>query len=135
MSEHEPRPAEVFDTEVDVAAVTERTPRLVETPRGKLALVRDGERIVAIDAWCPHLDGPLWEGSVRDGEIGCPWHAWRYSLHTGACTWAPSGDAEEAAETEIRIHPCAVDGAGRIVVEPIAGSRSEAEDNPRGGPR
>lgn len=114
----------------------EAGPRLVETPAGRLAVLRrDDGALVAVDAWCPHLDGPLWEGSVRDGEIGCPWHAWRYSLHTGACTWAPSGDAEEAAETEIRIHPCALDDAGRIVIGTRAGSRSDADDDPHAGPR
>jgi len=121
MSEHEPRPAEVFDTEVDVAAVTERTPRLVETPRGKLALVRDGKRIVAIDAWCPHLDGPLWEGSSAGGEVACPWHRWRFSLDTGRCTWAPRGDAEEAAETCIDVFPTAEHGPGRVRI--LLGSR------------
>ena len=114
MTEHEPRSPEVFDTGVEAAAVTERAPHLVETPRGKLALVRDGDRVVAIDAWCPHLDGPLWEGSTAGGEVACPWHRWRYSLATGACTWAPLGDAEEAAETSIDVFPTEEDGLGRL---------------------
>ncbi|MGB0331782.1 MAG: Rieske (2Fe-2S) protein, partial [Planctomycetota bacterium] len=71
MTEHEPRGPEVFATDVEAATVTDRAPRLVESPRGKLALVRHGERVVAIDAWCPHLDGPLWEGSSAGGEIAC----------------------------------------------------------------
>ncbi|MDC3307277.1 Rieske (2Fe-2S) protein [bacterium] len=114
MTEHEPRGPEVFTTDVNGAAVTERSPQMVETPLGKLALVRDGERIVAIDAWCPHLDGPLWEGSSAGGEIACPWHRWRYSLATGRCTWAPKGDEEEAAETSIDVHATALDPQGRV---------------------
>lgn len=95
-------PVRTFETAVAAASVDER-PQLVETPKGRLALLRRDDEIIAIDAWCPHIDGPLWEGSAVHGEIGCPWHGWRYSLATGACTWAPDGDAEEAAETEIRI--------------------------------
>ena len=119
MTKSEPEEPIVFATEVTAEAVGDRSV-LVETPKGRLALVVDGSicpdqpyppespptsgSIVAIDAWCPHLDGPLWEGSTHSGEIACPWHRWRYSLRTGQCTWAPAGDAEEAAETEIQIY-------------------------------
>ena len=116
MTEHEPRGPEVFATDVEAAAVTDQTPTLVEGPRGKLALVRHGERVVAIDAWCPHLDGPLWEGSSAGGEIACPWHRWRYSLDSGRCTWAPAGDAEEAAETSIEVYSTALDDRGCVQV-------------------
>jgi nitrite reductase/ring-hydroxylating ferredoxin subunit len=116
MTEHEPRVPEVFATGIAADDVTDRAPRLVESPRGKLALVRDGDQIVAIDAWCPHLDGPLWEGSSAGGEIACPWHRWRYSLKTGRCTWAPKGDAEEAAETSIEVYATDLDPAGRVQV-------------------
>jgi len=114
MSEDDPARPELFATGVRAADVTAEGPRLVETPRGKLALVRDGEAVVAIDAWCPHLDGPLWEGSAASGEIACPWHRWRFSLRTGLCTWAPAGDAEEAAETEIRIFRTRIAEGGRL---------------------
>lgn len=105
----------VFATGVNEIDIDEQ-PTLVESPAGTLALVRRGAAIVAIDAWCPHIDGPLWEGSTSEGEIACPWHGWRYSLHTGACTWAPRGDVEEAAETEIRIYRTRAE-AGRIVID------------------
>lgn len=90
--------------------------RLVETPRGRFALtlLEDG-RVAAFEAWCPHLDGPLWEGTRGGDEVACPWHAWRYSLLTGACTWAPAGDAEEAAETCLDRFECDAEGPeGRL---------------------
>ena len=114
--ERDPKEVEVFETEVLWSEVTER-PILVETPLGKLALVRRGDEVVAIDAWCPHLDGPLWEGTTSQDEIACPWHRWRYSLRTGQCTWAPRGDMEEAAETEIRILRVLEHPSGRCAVE------------------
>lgn len=106
-------------TDVELSAVS-RKPHLIETPIGRLALVLRGEdddtEVVAVDAWCPHIDGPLWEGSAAGDEIACPWHGWRYSLTSGQCTWAPHGDAEEAAETEIRVLAVRADEAGRAVV-------------------
>jgi len=94
-------------TDRTATALEPGRPHLVDTPRGRFALtaLEDG-RIVAFEAWCPHLDGPLWEGSVRGDEVACPWHAWRYSLRTGECTWAPAGDAEEAAETCLERFEC-----------------------------
>ena len=32
---------------------------------------------------CPHMGGPLSEGTIRDGIIECPWHAWTYYAATG----------------------------------------------------
>ncbi|MEM6671193.1 MAG: Rieske (2Fe-2S) protein [Planctomycetota bacterium] len=112
---------QLFETDVADAEVTPRRPHLVQSPAGPLALVRDGERVVAVDAWCPHLDGPLWEGSAAQGEIACPWHGWRYSLATGECTWAPRGDAEEAAETSVRVFPTQIGPNGRVTVVLPAG--------------
>jgi hypothetical protein len=71
-----------FDTRVRPEEL-ERRPKLVETPWGALALYRVGEEILAAQAFCPHLDGPLFEGTLTGDEIVCPWHQWRYSLRTG----------------------------------------------------
>lgn len=103
-------------TQVTAADLGDGRRVLVETPRGRFALTALGEdRVVAFEAWCPHLDGPLWEGSIRGGEIACPWHSWRYSLETGECTWAPAGDAEEAAETCLERFECDAGGPdGRL---------------------
>ncbi len=130
-----PEEPAVFATKVTAKEVHDRGV-LVDTPKGRLALIVDtgapckepeslfspspSGDIVAIDAWCPHIDGPLWEGSAHGGEIACPWHRWRYSLTTGKCTWAPAGDAEEAAETEIQVYRTreAADGTLEILLSP-----------------
>ncbi len=139
MTTSEPEEPTVFATEVTAKDVLDRSV-LVDSPKGRLALIADrpscpeegrepespgqSSEIMAIDAWCPHIDGPLWEGSARDGEIACPWHRWRYSLKTGQCTWAPSGDAEEAAETEIQIYATqeGADGCLEIILKPKNGT-------------
>ena len=136
-----PEEPAVFLTEVKAAEVYERS-QLVETPYGRLALIvnrpiggaepeREGHggrampespglsgELLAIDAWCPHIDGPLWEGSAIGGEIACPWHRWRFSLRTGRCTWAPAGDAEEAAETKIRVYGTRESADGYVEILP-----------------
>ena len=49
----------------------------------------DGELRV-VDAVCPHNQGPLEQGWVRDGTtIVCPWHWYRFDLVTGACATSP----------------------------------------------
>ena len=107
---------DVFVTEVLASAVTAEGPVLVDSPLGKLALVLDGDVILAVEAWCPHLDGPLWEGSTARGQIACPWHGWRFSLKTGACVWSPKGDAEEAAETTLLVLATRIDASGFVEV-------------------
>lgn len=121
-------PAPPFDTGL-TPDVAHR--RLVVTPWGDRALfLRADGTFVAVEAWCPHVDGPLWEGTyvcVDDQEPGaangedqlaCPWHAWRYSLRDGRCTWAPPADAEEARQTSVIVHDCALGPRGTLLVLP-----------------
>ncbi|MDL5158506.1 Rieske (2Fe-2S) protein [Actinomycetospora termitidis] len=59
----------------------------VESPDGRqfaVFLLDDGSVRVS-DAGCPHRGGPLVEGRVRDGEVRCPWHWYRFDLDTGEC--------------------------------------------------
>jgi hypothetical protein len=42
-----------------------------------------------IAAVCPHLGGPLAEGTVEDGCVTCPWHGYRFDLRTGRCVSGP----------------------------------------------
>ena len=73
-----------FDTGLRPADIPRDRARAVETPWGTLALYPVGGEILAAQAFCPHLDGPLFEGTLVGDEIVCPWHQWRYSLRTGA---------------------------------------------------
>lgn len=51
-------------------------------------------RAVALDARCPHKGVSLAEGRLRDGEVECPYHGWRFSSE-GACTTVPSSPPDE----------------------------------------
>jgi nitrite reductase/ring-hydroxylating ferredoxin subunit len=73
-----------FDSGVRPEEVLVERPRLLETPWGAMALFRLGEEeIVCVQAFCPHLQGPLFQGSVARGRVTCPWHDWRFDLRTG----------------------------------------------------
>ncbi|MBL4886570.1 MAG: Rieske 2Fe-2S domain-containing protein [Planctomycetaceae bacterium] len=42
----------------------------------------------AISDFCPHQGASLSGGHVEDGQVMCPWHAWKFKLKDG--TWADS---------------------------------------------
>ena len=59
--------------------------------KGKqLALFRHADgRIFAVDAECPHAGGPLGEGTVKNCEVTCPLHDYRFDLVSGRCSTDP----------------------------------------------
>jgi nitrite reductase/ring-hydroxylating ferredoxin subunit len=50
-----------------------------------MVVFRDGGRIYAVDAACPHAGNPLIEGDVFGTTLVCAFHGWRFDLETGAC--------------------------------------------------
>jgi nitrite reductase/ring-hydroxylating ferredoxin subunit/uncharacterized membrane protein len=56
----------------------------------ELAVVRNGERILAVHAQCAHAGGPLAEGSLVNGQIQCPWHGSRFRLENGHVSRGPA---------------------------------------------
>jgi ferredoxin-nitrite reductase len=63
---------------------------LASAKEKQLALFRhtDG-RIFAVDAVCPHAGGPLEEGPMRNCEVMCPLHDYKFDLITGRCSTDP----------------------------------------------
>ena len=55
-----------------------------------LAVVREGDRILAVHALCSHAGGPLPEGKLVDDQIECPWHGSRFHLANGYVARGPS---------------------------------------------
>jgi nitrite reductase/ring-hydroxylating ferredoxin subunit len=57
---------------------------LSQTERGeRIAVVRKNGELYAISNVCPHQNGPLGEGTVRDGYLECPWHGYQFDPCTG----------------------------------------------------
>ncbi len=78
-----------FDTGLrpDQLSADRGTP--VETPWGIFAIYQTHDGPRAAEAFCPHLDGPLFEGTGSEGSVTCPWHLWRFDLTSGACVDSP----------------------------------------------
>lgn len=71
------------DTGLHPGDLDPQRPRSIETPWGPVALYRIGDEVLAAQSFCPHLQGPLFQGTLSGDEITCPWHRWRFSLRTG----------------------------------------------------
>lgn len=61
---------------------------------------RDG-RLVALADRCTHRGGPLHEGSVRAGELTCPWHGSTFCLDDGAVLSGPATHPQPVLETRV----------------------------------
>lgn len=71
---------------VTVAQVDEVPPgtcRTVEVDGIFLALCNVNSTFLAVDNTCPHAGGPLGEGCLDGDLLVCPWHGWRFNVHTG----------------------------------------------------
>ena len=59
-----------------------------------VALFRDDHGVPhAVSALCPHRGADLGQGKLRDGQLECPFHGWRFDT-TGRCIRIPSQSAE-----------------------------------------
>ncbi len=62
----------------------------VDVLNGKeIALFKHEGKIYALANICPHRGGPLGEGSLDEGTVVCPWHAWSFDVKTGKCQTLP----------------------------------------------
>jgi nitrite reductase [NAD(P)H] small subunit len=81
---------------------------LVEVDGREIALFRQGDRVHALDAVCPHRGACLAFGEVRGGVVHCPLHAWPFRLDDGACPDEPGA--------QVAVHAVTVEG-GDVYLE------------------
>ena len=74
----------------EVKELAEGSGKLVMVSGKAVALFRVGERVVAVDAECPHEGGPLQDGTIEDGCVVCPWHNYKFELAGGQCDIDPN---------------------------------------------
>jgi nitrite reductase/ring-hydroxylating ferredoxin subunit len=66
-----------------VIQVRERVPFVVEVGGQRFRVLDLGGQLVAHATVCPHMGGPLEAQDVHEGCVRCPWHGYRFDLHTG----------------------------------------------------
>jgi nitrite reductase/ring-hydroxylating ferredoxin subunit len=105
--------SEAFDTGLFPGEIDPARPRPIETPWGTMALYRLGGRIVCWQAFCPHLQGPLFQGTLSSlgarHSVTCPWHGWRFDLESG---WRLDGPASDPWRRAALVH-CEVRASAR----------------------
>jgi nitrite reductase/ring-hydroxylating ferredoxin subunit len=107
-----------FDTGIAPRELDPERPRLVETPWGAMALFLAAGEAYCVQAFCPHLEGPLFQGSVAGTRVTCPWHAWTFDLRTGERVGPFPWLVRRGSD---RLRRCAVSlgEGGTIVLAPI----------------
>lgn len=56
----------------------------------RLALVRHGGVVYALEDRCPHANASIAFGPVENGVIACPWHFAEFELCSGAVLSGPA---------------------------------------------
>jgi len=62
----------------------------------------------AMDNICLHRGGPLGQGTIENGKLICPWHAWAWDPKTGA--------AAHSASVKVAVYPIKIEN-GDVLVE------------------
>jgi nitrite reductase/ring-hydroxylating ferredoxin subunit/uncharacterized membrane protein len=74
----------------DLPDIPQGGPTKLKAGINDLAVIRDGDRILAVHAQCAHAGGPLAEGELVGDAIQCPWHGSRFRMADGHVVRGPS---------------------------------------------
>lgn len=66
----------------------------------------------AVQARCPHKNGPLADGLIGGTTLICPLHSWKFDLVTGE----PIPKESAPRDCKLKTYSVRVDDAGRIVL-------------------
>ncbi|MBV8356728.1 MAG: Rieske (2Fe-2S) protein [Deltaproteobacteria bacterium] len=91
-----------------LAEVRRRLPITIDSGGQKFCIVESRGELVAYSTVCPHLLGPLGESKVSDGIIECPWHGYRYDIHTRKCASGANCGLAIAPRVRISADSCVV---------------------------
>ncbi len=92
---------------------------VIKLDNKSIAIFNTGKRFYAINNACPHLGGPLNEGTLEGEVVTCPWYGWQYDLKSGCPITTPN----------VRTYPLRLKGDTlQIAVTPEAPMRDRLED-------
>ncbi len=64
--------------------------KIVNVGGRSIAIFRIKNQYFAMVNACLHRGGPLGEGEVKDYEVTCPWHGWKFNLSDGSFALIPT---------------------------------------------
>jgi nitrite reductase/ring-hydroxylating ferredoxin subunit len=89
-------------TPVLPVAALDGQPQRVQIGGVGVVLHRDGDAVLAVGQFCPHLGAPMADGWVDRGRVVCPWHGSRFECASGEVVRGPATAALPTYETRIR---------------------------------
>ena len=80
----------------------------------RIALFRTERAIYAVDNRCPHQGYALLQGDVKDEQLTCAWHNWKFELdEDGLCSFG--GEAVRSYPVDVRVSLARVVDAWAVV--------------------
>ena len=89
-------------------------PQRIEIDGVGVVLHRDGDDILAVGEYCPHLAAPMSDGWVDRGRVVCPWHGSRFECRTGGVLKGPATAPLPSYPTRIRDGVVEVRGSAEV---------------------
>ncbi|QXH59191.1 FAD-dependent oxidoreductase [Pseudomonas maumuensis] len=91
-----------FHAVASLDQLEEHRPLRVQAGTEDIVLVRQGERVRAYQANCPHEGAPLEQGAVCGGLLICPWHKAAFAVDEGAVCEPPALTGLRRHAVEVR---------------------------------
>ena len=90
-------------------------PQRVEIDGVGVVLHRDGDNVLAVGEYCPHLGAPMSDGWVDRGRVVCPWHGSRFECQSGDVLKGPATASLPSYPTRIRDGVVEIRGLEEVV--------------------
>ncbi|MCA1179054.1 MULTISPECIES: FAD-dependent oxidoreductase [unclassified Pantoea] len=107
-----------YQSVVELKSLAQRKPTKFTVGDIDVVLIRDGERVQALQAKCPHAGAPLEQGAICGDKLVCPWHKAVFQLRDGKM-------CEPLALANLKRYPVRVE-QGKVLVNPQAMSPASA---------
>ncbi len=115
-----------YQSVVELKSLEQRKPTKFTVGETELLLIRDGERVQALQAKCPHAGAPLEQGAVCGDKLICPWHKAVFQLSDGKM-------CEPLALANLKRYAVRIE-QGKVLVNPQAMSPAIAPTQPGEAP-